>query len=231
MTKVFAYYRVSTNKQFKESTVETQKYSVKNWMKEINVEIIEEFSEIMSGSDSTRPMFNEVLERIDEVDGIVVYDKDRLARDFETGAKMMFLLKEKNKQIWVSSKKEITNFQIDTEQLISMIGFWADERERIKIIGRLKSSIKRRISEGKGWGRKKKNINWNTYCLLMDKLNNNKSAVSRVLRVSYSTLYRKTNEKIEELKKKEILTEEDKMFLEKIKELKKNESKTENKKI
>lgn len=211
--KVFAYYRVSTDKQKKKLTEKTQKFVCENWMKELNIKIHEEFIEAESGGNDDRPKFNSILNRIEEVDGIVVYDNDRLVRSFEMGMRMMFLLRDKKKNIYIASRKEVKDFQLDTDQLIAMIGYWADERERKKIVERLKSSIQRRISEGKGWGRKRIDINWDDYMKLLSVLNN-KSAIARAFNISHITLYRRIIEHKEELMIKEELTEQDKLFLE-----------------
>lgn len=216
ITKLFAYYRVSTTKQEDKATHETQRFSVNKWSEEKNFEIKEEFMDAISGKDSTRPNFNNLLNRIDEVDGIIVYESDRLVRDLETGMQMMFLLRNKNKKIWISRTREIKDFQLDTNQLIAMIGYWADERERKKIVDRLRTSIQRRIEEGKGWGPEKKEVNLKDYMILYNNkiIKGNKTKIAKILGISMSTLYRRLNEHKENLHDKEYLNEYQFNFLE-----------------
>ncbi|MCK9544977.1 MAG: recombinase family protein [Novosphingobium sp.] len=202
MVKVYAYYRVSTDIQKEKETEKTQKTEVAEFAKELNLDIISHFEDLaFSGKkEIERIRFNEMMKNIDFVDGIIVYDRDRLSRDLESSISLMFTLRDKQKVIYEARTRKIYDFKESAEQLMSMITYWANQEERIKINSRLKSSISRFKSENGRWGRKRKEINWKKYDELFIVLKGNKSAIARIMKISPTTLWRRLKERKIEVK-------------------------------
>jgi DNA invertase Pin-like site-specific DNA recombinase len=82
MTKIVAYYRVSTTKQQKSGLgLEAQQQVVAAYAKSRNCEIVAEFTEVESGKKNERPKLAEALE-LCEITGarLVIAKLDRLSR-------------------------------------------------------------------------------------------------------------------------------------------------------
>ena len=83
MSKIIAYYRVSTSKQGKSGLgLEAQKEAVTNYAIANGCEIINEFTEVESGKDDNRPKLGEALE-LCEITGarLAIAKLDRLSRN------------------------------------------------------------------------------------------------------------------------------------------------------
>lgn len=83
MTKIIAYYRVSTGKQAKSGLgLEAQKDAVVSYARSNGCEITDEFVEVESGKDNNRPVLKEALE-LCEISGarLVIAKLDRLSRN------------------------------------------------------------------------------------------------------------------------------------------------------
>lgn len=156
MKKIFAYYRVSTDKQKEKNTQENQKKAIFEFIEGKDLEIIAEFEDLgLSGADNERPEFQKMISRLDEVQGIIIYDLDRLTRDFEMGVNFMFMMKKLKKSMYIARTKEIKDFSDDSEQLMTIIKSWVSAQERQKIKERQKIGIKRYIDKKGRWGREK----------------------------------------------------------------------------
>lgn len=194
--KVFAYYRVSSSLQEEKSTQENQENDMKKYLsKNKEIQVKEWLSDLaMTGFNDNRPKYQEMLDRIDEVDGILIFEKSRITRSLEDGLKLMFYLMKKNKVLIESLSGKITSFNTSEEQLISMIGFWQADYAGKMIKTNQKLGIARKIEKTGSWGRKKVKINWKKYEILLEKLGNNKSAVARTMGISPVTLWRRLKE-------------------------------------
>jgi DNA invertase Pin-like site-specific DNA recombinase len=83
MSKIIAYYRVSTSKQGRSGLgLEAQKKAVSNYAAANGSEIIGEFKEVESGKDNNRPKLTEALE-LCEITGarLTIAKLDRLSRN------------------------------------------------------------------------------------------------------------------------------------------------------
>jgi DNA invertase Pin-like site-specific DNA recombinase len=192
---LFIYYRVSTKDQADKGTEENQEKSIKEFLKTRDAKILEEFKDLgLSGASSERPGFNAMISRLEEVDGIAVYDPDRLSRDYEAGLKLMFELKHKGKKLYCSRTGTVTDFSSDEDQLIHTIKSWVSEQERKKIKARQAEGIARYKENNKRWGPKVKQVNWKRYDdLRAAKVSH--AAIARVLEISESTLWRRIKER------------------------------------
>ena len=192
---LFAYYRVSTKEQADKNTQENQKRSIEEYLKQVDAKIIQEFYDPgLSGADKYRPQFKLMMNRIDEVDGIIVYDPDRLSRDFEFGLNLMFELKHKAKKLYISRTSTITDFSKSDEQLMHAITSWVSEQERTKSKERQRQGIKRFIKNNGFWGRKTIEIDWKKF----DEYRGYRishASIARMFGISEATLWRRIKER------------------------------------
>ena len=93
--KFFLYARKSTDIEDKQVlSIETQLTELRTFAKQNNLDIVEEFIEKQSAKIPGRPIFNEMLKRIekDEANGILAWHPDRLARNSVDGGRIIYLL-------------------------------------------------------------------------------------------------------------------------------------------
>jgi len=192
---LFIYYRVSTKDQADKGTEENQEKSIKDFLKEKDIKIVEEFKDLgISGASNERPGFNAMIGRIDEVDGIAVYDPDRLSREYEAGLKLMFELKHKGKKLYCSRTGTITDFSSDDDQLIHTIKTWVSAQERKKIKARQADGIARYIKNNERWGPKRKEINWKKFDEYIEH-EVSIAAIARIFEISEATMWRRIKER------------------------------------
>ena len=90
--KFFLYARKSTDVEDKQvRSIEDQIAELRAFAKQNNLNIFEEFIEKQSAKIPGRPIFNEMLKRIEagEADGILAWHPDRLARNSVIWASML----------------------------------------------------------------------------------------------------------------------------------------------
>lgn len=102
--KLFAYLRVSTLKQKEAGTIENQRIKINDFLKINNdFQIIDWFADEGVSAFKERPQFKAMMEKIDEVDGIIITKLDRIARSSKHLAGIIDTLNEKDKQFVVIS--------------------------------------------------------------------------------------------------------------------------------
>ncbi|TSC94099.1 MAG: Resolvase protein [Parcubacteria group bacterium Licking1014_1] len=95
MQKFFLYARKSTDVEDKQvRSIEDQIAELRAFAEKENLEIIEELVEKQSAKIPGRPVFNEMIKRIEkgEAQGILAWHPDRLARNSVDGGKIIYLL-------------------------------------------------------------------------------------------------------------------------------------------
>jgi len=95
MTKYFLYARKSTESEDRQVlSIEAQITELREFAKKENLTIIAEFTESMSAKEPGRPMFNEMLAKIEkgEADRIIAWHPDRLARNSVDGGRIIYLV-------------------------------------------------------------------------------------------------------------------------------------------
>ncbi|MEK7631671.1 MAG: recombinase family protein [Patescibacteria group bacterium] len=95
MHKYFLYARKSTdNEERQVLSIEAQIAELKEFATKNQLEIVEEMTESMTAKQPGRPVFNEMLTRIenDEADGIIAWNPDRLARNAVDGGQIIHLI-------------------------------------------------------------------------------------------------------------------------------------------
>jgi DNA invertase Pin-like site-specific DNA recombinase len=139
-----------------------------------------------------------MFSRINEVDGICVYDDDRLARDFDMSIEQMFLLKRLGKKLYIARKAKVIDFNAQREeQLIHLISGWMAEQEREKIKQRQLEGIKRYRENNDSWGRPIKKVNWRLYDEYKS-VGLSDNAISKIFRMDWRTLKERVNERNDE---------------------------------
>lgn len=209
--KLFAYYRVSTDSQ----KIDMQQDSIKDFIKKNkNMVIVQEFiDKAFSGALGwERPAFKEMVDRLDEVDGIVVYDWDRISREEEFAVSFIYSLKGKNKFVYESNKGNKMDFsQLQSRVQAFFKSIWASE-DRLKIKQRQKDGIASFKKKHGYWGRRvyygksrnserlyTKIMFWRLYEQYRLALVS-KSAIARLLQMSNNNLYKKLYEDKEKYK-------------------------------
>ena len=95
MTKYFIYTRKSSEDEEKQIlSIEAQLQELRDFANKENLEIVDEFAETKTAKEPGRPVFNEMLSRIEkcEADGILAWHPDRLARNSVDGGKIIYLI-------------------------------------------------------------------------------------------------------------------------------------------
>lgn len=133
MQKAFAYVRVSTEIQEEKGTQLNQEAVIKQYIEKNDINIVEWFYDLaMSGTDVDRPKLNEMINRLGEVDSIIVYDSSRLSRSFEYSMQLIFLFKEKQKYIHLVGENRVIDYNDDVNTLITTLYSWFADFERKK---------------------------------------------------------------------------------------------------
>lgn len=144
-----AYLRTSTEDQ----NLDRQIHAVKK------EEVDHIFSEQLSGKDTKRPAFQEMMDFVRPGDEVVVVSLDRLGRDYSDIKETVRLLQEKNVQLTVMDapflKFNTGNQTLDkamADMFISLLGYIA-QNEREKMLERQKQGIEQAKLRGVYKGR------------------------------------------------------------------------------
>lgn len=155
MKKIYAYLRVSTNKQFKGgSGLSAQMDSCLNWAKQKNIEISNVFIEKgISGAMpfDKRPVLIEVLKTIKKEDTILIAKRDRLGRDPIVIAVIEEIIRGKNANI-ISVAGEGTESNDPTSVFMRRIIDAFSEFERATNQKRTKMAMEAKKSRGERVG-------------------------------------------------------------------------------
>lgn len=159
--RLIAYYRVSTDTQIKNDTIDNQKVACEKFALKHGATIIESFAEPQgaSGSKDDRPEYLKAKNRLSmpDVDGLIVFDMDRWSRSKRTSTIDMLDLEELHKKVYMARTEEITDWTREGDDLIMQVKAWVAAKEREKIRSRLKQGrdkVKAGLSTkrpGKGW--------------------------------------------------------------------------------
>ena len=93
--KYFIYARKSSEGEERQTrSIDDQLALIWKRVQESGLNVVEEFTESQTARTPGRPVFNEMISRIEagEADGIIAYHPDRLARNSVDGGKIMYLL-------------------------------------------------------------------------------------------------------------------------------------------
>lgn len=150
--KALAYYRVSTDLQKEEGTIEVQKMKVREFAIKNEYLIIEEFSDDgFSGGLSDRPGLKNLLDLLNNTDAeyIVIYKLDRLARDLYIQEGLIKEFNKNNKQLISALEPDLDSSDPFRKAFRQMLGVFS-EFERAMIALRLEGGRERKAKNG-GW--------------------------------------------------------------------------------
>lgn len=162
--KVAIYARVSLDESNKSSRqyqeLDNQLKPLRDFCKSFNYEVVEEYTDKMSGANPARPAFRKMMQDalMRRFSGIVVWKLDRFSREGIIPT-MSYIKQLKDRGLWL---KSMTESWLDTSQegiteIVLAIMSWASAEERKKISERTKAGIayKRNLGKWRG-GRPKK---------------------------------------------------------------------------
>ena len=95
MVNYFLYVRKSTDTEDKQVlSIQSQLNEVRGFAQKEGIEIVREFQEARSAKTPGRPVFNEIIKRVErgEAQGIIAWHPDRLARNSIDGGKIIYLI-------------------------------------------------------------------------------------------------------------------------------------------
>lgn len=153
MTKqAIAYYRVSTELQQQEGTIEVQKMKVREFADQNDYVIVGEFSDDgVSGGLADRPGLKQLLEILSktEAECILIYKLDRLARDLYIQEGLIKEFNKHDKQLISALEPDLDGSDPFRKAFRQMLGVFA-EFEKAMIALRLEGGRERKAKNG-GW--------------------------------------------------------------------------------
>ena len=150
--QAIAYYRVSTDLQKEEGTIEVQKMKVREFASKNNYTITSEFSDDgVSGGLADRPGLKQMLDIIvkSEITHILIYKLDRLARDLYIQEGLIKEFNKNNKQLISALEPDLDGTDPFRKAFRQMLGVFS-EFEKAMIALRLEGGRERKAKEG-GW--------------------------------------------------------------------------------
>jgi DNA invertase Pin-like site-specific DNA recombinase len=205
---IFRYYRISTNTQ----KLRAQKKSQDRFLERNKEKYVVKgtFEDIVSGTigPEGRPEYNEMINRLDEVDSVLCSDWDRMSRDLQFATYFMFFLRNSGVTILESDTGKEYDFNKMGDRIWAYLKSEMAAQELIKKKERQKSGIAGFIEEKGRWGPEKKygggsdgklwtkSTFWKKYKNL--RLSGvSKSAIARLFKISLPTLYKRLREEQE----------------------------------
>ncbi|MFR8152452.1 MAG: recombinase family protein [Romboutsia timonensis] len=193
MSKVIAYCRVSTKGQTDNNSLEQQKEEILNRYANAIV-----FEESYSGKTSDRPIFNKVMEQLNEGDTLVVTKLDRFCRNVKEGLESIEQLMEKGIRIHILNMGLIEDTPMGKLIVTNLLAFAEFERNMIiertqngKAIAKQKEGYK----EGRPKAHSNENIENALKLLTINGGNMSYNEVAKLTKISKSTLIRENNKR------------------------------------
>ena len=137
MSKCFGICRVSTESQSNNTSLEHQKESIMKYSEYHNLELIDVFEEVYTGTTQDRDSLNMIKDLVnrDECNTIIIYSIDRLMRSFSEGVIFIKYLLDNDVKI-ISTTEDINTDTITGKFFVNMI-LSLSELERNTIVDRL----------------------------------------------------------------------------------------------
>jgi len=120
--KCYSIIRVSSEKQSKNTSLQHQKESIKNYCKYHKIELIDTIEEVFTGTTQNRDSLNTIRELVlnDECDSIIVMKLDRLMRSFSEGVVFIKFLIDNDVKI-ISVDEELNTDSISGKFYINLL--------------------------------------------------------------------------------------------------------------
>ncbi len=149
--KLAGYCRVSTDNQKEEGTIEIQKTALSEYANKNGLELLNVFcDEGVSGGLEDRPALSELfsfLEEHSEIDGVLIYKLDRLARDLYIQEHLIKKLEVLNKRLLSIKEPNLESSDPMRKAFRQFMGI-VSELEKAFITMRLKEGRKRKAIRG-----------------------------------------------------------------------------------
>jgi len=155
--RLLAYVRVSRE----DEKPENQEYAILKLAAAKGYQVVDTIREIgVSGAvpPQERPGFKQLLSRLDEVDGIVVYALDRIARSLFELYQVIKAIEDRGKVVISVREEWLNTLDKRIRDLIIAILGWAGEMEREFVRERTREALARLRAQGVKLGRPPK---WN----------------------------------------------------------------------
>ena len=189
MGKIYGYARVSTKGQLENNSLQQQKEEIKSRYEKCII-----FKEAYTGTKTDRPIFNEMVSKLEKGDTLVVTKLDRLARNTVEGIEIIQELFQKGIAVHVLNVGLLENTTMGKFFITTLLA--VAEMERNTIIERTQAGKAiAKTKPGFKEGRPKKYTKEQIDHALSLLQNNSYSYVVRVTGISKSTLIRAVRKK------------------------------------
>lgn len=144
---VFLYARVSTSEQGKKHSLEAQLDELKAYCSNVGHYVKGIFLDKKSGMSMDRDGLQSMLEKIDEVNLVLVTEWDRLTRHPDHKVIIKYEIKRAGKNIMAINEtpKEKSEFEEFTERMIALINWWENKRRALRANRGRKKAIEKGI--------------------------------------------------------------------------------------
>jgi len=149
----YAYLRVSTENQKNDQTIQIQEVAIKEYAEKNNINIVKMFEDNgVSGGLEDRPALAELFDALEtnakDIEGIIIFKLDRLARDVRIQENLIYDLQEKRgKKIISLSEPDLNSKDITRVLMRQMIGA-ISQYEKGLIAMRLKAGRMNKLRKG-----------------------------------------------------------------------------------
>lgn len=149
----YAYLRVSTENQKNNETIQIQEIAINEYAEKNNINIVKMFKDNgVSGGLEDRPALAELFENLEtnakDIEGIVIFKLDRLARDIRIQENLLYDLQEKRGKKIISLKEPDLDSKDITRIMFRQILGVISEYEKGVICMRLKAGRMNKIRKG-----------------------------------------------------------------------------------
>lgn len=166
--KALQYTRVSTARQREDGTIQSQEQAIKNYLAaHPEIVVIGRFIDdgfsgaAIDGRDGYKQMLEALVKP--DVQALIVYDIDRLDREFSNGFSLLQKCWELDKRIITVRNGVTFNLRDDADAIKTIFASYSAGIERQKNSDRIKSGINRVRAEGKRLGRPPVDVNWKEF--------------------------------------------------------------------
>lgn len=149
--RYIAYCRTSTENQKEEKTIELQEKDITRFANKYNIEIADWFNDAgVSGGLENRPALVEMMARLEndnDIQGVVIYKLDRLARDLYIQEGLLRELAKMDKELLSTLEPDLASDDPFRKAFRQMLGVFA-EFEKAMITLRMKNGRNNAVSKG-----------------------------------------------------------------------------------
>ncbi|MFA5360062.1 MAG: recombinase family protein [Patescibacteria group bacterium] len=149
----YAYLRVSTENQKRDETINIQEVAINEYAEKNNINIVRMFNDNgVSGGLENRPALAELLDALEingkDIEGIIIFKLDRLARDVRIQENLIYDLQEKRGKKIISIKEPDLGSKDITRVLMRQMLGAISQYEKGLITMRLKAGRLHKLRKG-----------------------------------------------------------------------------------